>query len=92
MMLDTNLQIRAPQAPSTLLRCAKGATIVEFTLAAALIATAAGAATSSRFLQIKDDDCGPRQTRCVSPKAAASDREVHHARRTVLRPAGRQPI
>ena len=51
-------------------RCRRAATVVEFALAAALIATAVTAVRSPRFQMIKDGPCSVQNGRCVPAGAA----------------------
>ena len=55
-------------------RCIRGGTIVEYALAAALIATAAASVRSHRLHEVKDGGCSARSAGCpASPAALASD-------------------
>ena len=50
--------------------CRRAATVVEFALAAALLATAVTAVRSPRFQTIKDEPCSAKHARCLPAGSA----------------------
>ena len=58
------------QKRAGLWRCRRAATVVEFALAAALLATAVTAVRSPRFQMIKDESCSAKHARCLPAGSA----------------------